>query len=344
MVEIVEPAKAEFVEPASGPIVKKPRKARAKKTSTPWTTTSRTVWGPEGPEGPQGSATAMDQGYSHDIQQGQTAVQGQFYRQVLPPFPEGLAQNMPQNAYQAPNPVVYQGAFVGTPADIPQTYWQGNSAPGMSLLMDSVLIVLTSPPFAPPGPHTLNYYPAPNSEAFQAFPQPTTGFMDPALRHDMQFPSYPLSYAAPPVPPMYPGFAVGNGEVVPYIFEPMPFGMAAPEFHYPPPNDGPSSKEEPAIGTMGPVECQPLGVSEAELAEMWAHLQEDAVDHSGGNVEGEPPAMLLGEAWSGNPEAAVDAWSQFGSKYLSTLLECHSNLIPRHSQCQSTSRKNKKFH
>lgn len=313
MVELGEPAKVEFVEPASGPIVKKPRKARAKKMSTPWTTTSRTEWGPEDP---QGSGAAMDQGLSRDIHQDQTAGQAQFYRQVLPPFPEGLAQNMHQDVIQEPNSGVYPGAFVGIPADIPQTYWQGHSAPGMLFRVNITITMLTSPPFPYLGPHTLNYYPAPNSEAFQAFPQQANGPMDTALRQDVSFPPYPSTYAAPPAPPMHPGFAVGNGEVVPYIFEPMPFGMAAPEFHYRPSYDGPSSKEEPAIGTMGPVECQPLGVSEAELAEMWALLQDDAVDHGSGTIEGDPPALLLGEAWSGNPEASVNAWSQFGSKYL----------------------------
>lgn len=120
-----------------------------------------------------------------------------------------------------------------------------------------------------------------------------------------------MNYAAPQ---MHPGFAVGNGEVLPYVFEPMPLGMAAPEFQPPPPIPGPASIEEPAFGMIGPVEYQPLGVSEAELAEMWALLQEDAVEQGNGNPDGEQPGMLLGGAWAGNPEAALDAWSQFGSE------------------------------
>jgi hypothetical protein len=301
MVEAGELPAADFAEPSSGPAVKKPRKARAKKTSTHWTT-----WGSEVPL----DGTSQP----HEFAPAYGADSTQPYRPVLPPFPEGLAQNIPLDTEQGPSHGTYGGAFMGPPSDAPQSYWQVPAAPGMLSCSPSSLssFILTCYP-CDLGPHTLNYYPAPNSEAFQALPHPSASSMDRTIQQGVQFAPYPSSYPGPFAPMMHPGFAVGNGEVVPYIFEPMPFGMGAPEIQDPPPFDGPSSRSEPAVGTMGPVECQPLGVSEAELAEMWALLQEDAVDHSSGNV-GEPSGMLLGEPWGGNPEAAVDAWSQFGSE------------------------------
>lgn len=156
--------------------------------------------------------------------------------------------------------------------------------------------------------HVINYYPAANSEAYQAaaigwsYPSNPPGF----ARHP-HHPSF-IPYAPPPV---YPGFAVNVEDVVPYIFEPMPLGMVAPGFEPIPPADPTSSKDAPAIGTMGPIEYQPLGVSEGELAEMWALLQDDEGDKNGNRPGADE---IGGDAWSTSQEVALDAWCTFGRK------------------------------
>lgn len=157
----------------------------------------------------------------------------------------------------------------------------------------------------------INYYPAADSEAYQAaaigssYPTSPPGF----ARHPHHPPVIP--YASPP---MYPSFAVNGEDVVPYIFEPMPLGMVAPGFDFIPPADLTSSKDAPAIGTMGSIEYQPLGVSESELAEMWALLQDDEGDKNGSQSGADENSMLLGDAWSTSQEVALDAWSTFGRK------------------------------
>lgn len=100
---------------------------------------------------------------------------------------------------------------------------------------------------------------------------------------------------------------------MPYIFEPMPLGMVAPAFD-PMPVPDTNSKEAPAIGTMGPIEYQPMGVSEAELVEMWALLQDDDGDPNAVERGSDERTMLLGDAWATSPEVALSAWSDFGRK------------------------------
>ena len=158
----------------------------------------------------------------------------------------------------------------------------------------------------------INYYPAANSEAFRgaamgsALPAAHVGFAP--TPHQLTV----MPYAPPP---LHPGFAVDGEDVVPYIFEPMPIGMVAPSFvNSIPPLDPSSSKNAPAIGTMGPIEYQPLGVSEAELAEMWALLQDDEGDKIANQASPYDTSMFLGDAWSTSPEVALNAWSSFGRK------------------------------
>jgi hypothetical protein len=162
----------------------------------------------------------------------------------------------------------------------------------------------------------INYFPAVNSEAFQGLPPHQSHSAQPTMYASPQHyapPVYPppVSYAAPT---MYPGFAVGSEDVVPYIFEPMPLGMVAPAFDPMPLPDTNSSKEAPAIGTMGPIEYQPMGVSEAELVEMWALLQDDDGDQNDAQRGTDERTMLLGDAWATSPEVALSAWSDFGRK------------------------------
>lgn len=161
------------------------------------------------------------------------------------------------------------------------------------------------------GQQVINYYPAPNSEAFQGLPShqyqtEEPRFYAPSIHHQ------PLGSYAPPT--MYPGLAIREQDVVPYIFEPMPFGMAAPTFEPMPPADPTSSKDAPAIGTMGPIEYQPLGVSEAELNEMWALLEDGEGDPNDAQRVNDDRPMLLGDAWATSPEVALDAWSDLGRK------------------------------
>ncbi|KAJ9098478.1 hypothetical protein QFC19_006345 [Naganishia cerealis] len=132
------------------------------------------------------------------------------------------------------------------------------------------------------------------------------GYLDPAL----QFNPVQLSYSYS-TPSMQPGFAVNNGEVVPYIFEPMPFGLISPQMGSSSRVPMMSSIEEPAVAMMAPAAYQPLGVSESELEEMWSLLQDDAIDQDNENNSGEK-TMLLGEAWSGDSDSALAAWNNFG--------------------------------
>ncbi|KAJ9094466.1 hypothetical protein QFC21_006005 [Naganishia friedmannii] len=161
-------------------------------------------------------------------------------------------------------------------------------------------------------PHQPQIYSAPKYEVetpqfFQPHSFPQRGFVDPAVEYEQN--QLPYSYS---MPSAQPGFGVGNGEVVPYIFEPMPFGIISPPMGS---SSKPpmmlSSKEEPAVAMMAPAGYQPLGVSETELEEMWSLLQDDAIDREAEKTGGEQ-TMLLGEAWSGDPDSALAGWNNFG--------------------------------
>jgi hypothetical protein len=88
---------------------------------------------------------------------------------------------------------------------------------------------------------------------------------------------YPGGYV---LPASQPGFFVQHDEVVPYTFEPMPFDQYYHGQHQAPPQNSEryadlSSKNQPAVAVMAPAEYHHVGVSEAELAEMWAMLEDD---------------------------------------------------------------------
>ncbi|KAJ9119614.1 hypothetical protein QFC22_003323 [Naganishia vaughanmartiniae] len=161
-------------------------------------------------------------------------------------------------------------------------------------------------------PHHPQIYPTPKYEVetpqfFQPHSFPQRSFLDPAVQFEQS--QLPYGYS---LPAAQPGFAVGNGDVVPYIFEPMPFGIISPPMASS--SKSPmmmSSKEEPAVAMVAPAGFQPLGVSEGELEEMWSLLQDDALDQDTGNTDGEQ-TMLLGEAWSVDPDSALAGWNNFG--------------------------------
>jgi hypothetical protein len=82
------------------------------------------------------------------------------------------------------------------------------------------------------------------------------------------------------LPASQPGFFVQQDEVVPYTFEPIPFDQYYHGHRQAPPQNPEryadlSSKNQPAVAVMAPAEYHHVGVSEAELAEMWAMLEDD---------------------------------------------------------------------
>lgn len=81
------------------------------------------------------------------------------------------------------------------------------------------------------------------------------------------------------LPASQPGFLVQHDEVVPYTFEPMPIEQYYRPYQAPPqyPERYPdvSSKNQPAVAVMAPAEYHHVGVSETELAEMWAMLEDE---------------------------------------------------------------------
>lgn len=87
-----------------------------------------------------------------------------------------------------------------------------------------------------------------------------------------------------PLPNTQPGFIVQQDQVIPYTFEPIHFDQYYSETQRHPvqpqyimPHTDLSSKSQPAVATMSSAEYQHVGVSEAELAEMWAMLEDDNV-------------------------------------------------------------------
>ena len=70
-----------------------------------------------------------------------------------------------------------------------------------------------------------------------------------------------------------------HDEVIPYTFEAMrlPYYEDHPQAmpHLPEPYPDLSSKHQPAVAVMAPAEYHHVGVSEAELAEMWALLEDE---------------------------------------------------------------------
>lgn len=72
------------------------------------------------------------------------------------------------------------------------------------------------------------------------------------------------------VPVPQPGFMVQQNQVIPYTFEAMPM-----ELPYLSRAGERAIKQQPAIAVMEPSGYQPIGVSEAELAEMWSMLEDD---------------------------------------------------------------------
>ena len=81
------------------------------------------------------------------------------------------------------------------------------------------------------------------------------------------------------MPGSHPGFLMQHDEIVPYTFEPMPLHYyedhrQAPS-QLPAPYSSLSMKSQPAVAVMAPAEYHHVGVSEAELAEMWALLEDE---------------------------------------------------------------------
>lgn len=84
------------------------------------------------------------------------------------------------------------------------------------------------------------------------------------------------------LPPTQPGFIVQHQQAVPYTFEPIHFDRYYQNTQRQPAQAQPvlpysdvSSKSQPAMAVMSSAEYQHVGVSEAELAEMWAMLDDD---------------------------------------------------------------------
>ncbi|KAI5454472.1 hypothetical protein NCC49_003372 [Naganishia albida] len=95
-------------------------------------------------------------------------------------------------------------------------------------------------------------------------------------------PTYHLHPDDYPLPSIQPGFIVQQDQVIPYTFEPIhfyqetpgqPSQASQPIIPYP----DVSSKNQPALAVMSSAKYQQVGVSEAELAEMWAMLDDDNV-------------------------------------------------------------------
>lgn len=107
------------------------------------------------------------------------------------------------------------------------------------------------------------------SEVEIQFTQPQQAQQAYQLRHD----KYTL-------PPAQPGFVVQHDQATPYTFEPVHFDQyyhdtqRYPAYHTEPYTNI-SSKSQPAVALMTSAEYQHVGVSEAELAEMWAMLEDD---------------------------------------------------------------------
>jgi hypothetical protein len=119
----------------------------------------------------------------------------------------------------------------------------------------------------------------------------------------------------------------------------MPFGIVSPPMASS--SKSPmmlSSKEEPAVAMIAPAAFQPLGVSESELEEMWGLLQDDAIDQDAEYAGGEQ-TMLLGEAWSGDPDSALAGWNNFGSESAHRLFIARTQVLKLRRfqfQCLST--------
>jgi hypothetical protein len=136
------------------------------------------------------------------------------------------------------------------------------------------------------------------------------------------------------LPPPEAGLAIDSKQVVPYIFEPMPFPDSIPSsdqsgryqfLPYDMSRDGDFNQTVEPSDQSQRDPLQPTvhvpGVTESELAEMWGLLEDETVGLDFGHDNG---ADLTQSIWAADPSDIVDQWANLGGKHCSAEL-CSSD-------------------